>query len=232
MEKAPGKKIKIIADGPYRLEGDIEVSVANIGSDANGNAISWIKGKTYPAGDGRASLCRCGHSRNKPFCDGEHKKAAFRGDEQPDKGTYRERAEATKGPGLTLLDDPSLCVGARFCDVGESVWNYAENSADPGNRALAIHEACKCPAGRLTVVDMDGKALEPDLPPAVSAVQDPINDCQGPLWVQGGIEIEGPNGEQYEVRNRVTLCRCGESHNQPYCDGSHYNCVNMRGVDR
>ena len=29
-------------------------------------------------------------------------------------------------------------------------------------------------------------------------------------------------GKLYEVRNRVTLCRCGKSTNKPFCDSSHY----------
>jgi CDGSH-type Zn-finger protein len=33
--------------------------------------------------------------------------------------------------------------------------------------------------------------------------------------------VEGPDGEAYEVRNRVTLCRCGGSSNKPFCDGIH-----------
>ena len=37
----------------------------------------------------------------------------------------------------------------------------------------------------------------------------------------GGIPIHGADGQAYEVRNRVTLCRCGRSANKPYCDGAH-----------
>ena len=29
------------------------------------------------------------------------------------------------------------------------------------------------------------------------------------------------DGFEYEVRNRVTLCRCGQSQNKPFCDGTH-----------
>jgi CDGSH-type Zn-finger protein len=39
--------------------------------------------------------------------------------------------------------------------------------------------------------------------------------------VRGGIRIQAPDGFVYEVRNRVTLCRCGESKNMPFCDGTH-----------
>ena len=43
----------------------------------------------------------------------------------------------------------------------------------------------------------------------------------GPIWVKGGIRIEGADGKSYEIRNRVTLCRCGQSSNKPFCDGTH-----------
>ncbi|MCC8108923.1 MAG: CDGSH iron-sulfur domain-containing protein, partial [Planctomycetes bacterium] len=51
------------------------------------------------------------------------------------------------------------------------------------------------------------------------------------LGLNGRIPVECPQGDQYEVRNRVTLCRCGESKNQPYCDASHYECECMKGMD-
>jgi CDGSH-type Zn-finger protein len=39
--------------------------------------------------------------------------------------------------------------------------------------------------------------------------------------VRGGIAITSADGYTYEVRNRVTLCRCGHSKNKPFCDGTH-----------
>jgi hypothetical protein len=112
------------------------------------------------------------------------------------------------------------------------VWGLVERSDIPQNKMLAVEEACDCPSGRLTVVDTDGGHIEPQLAPGISAIEDPINNCRGPLWVKDGIAVEGANGEKYEVRNRVTLCRCGESKNQPYCDGNHYNCQHMQGLDK
>ena len=66
-------EIKITArkNGPYRVEGDLS-SLKLL--DADGNAYD-LTGK--PA----ISLCRCGHSANKPFCDGSHKTSGFVGEE-------------------------------------------------------------------------------------------------------------------------------------------------------
>ena len=39
------------------------------------------------------------------------------------------------------------------------------------------------------------------------------------------------DGEEYEVRNRVTLCRCGRSQNKPFCDGRHVTSRFRAGED-
>jgi len=57
-------KITVRTNGPYRIEGEFE--------------IVDMQGKPYGlAGRTVVSLCRCGHSSNKPFCDGSHKTVGF-----------------------------------------------------------------------------------------------------------------------------------------------------------
>ena len=58
-------KITVLNDGQLRIEGDFEIV------DPEGKAFG-LGGRTA------LSLCRCGHSANKPFCDGTHKKIGFR----------------------------------------------------------------------------------------------------------------------------------------------------------
>lgn len=231
MKKAPGKQIKVRKNGPYELTGDIELDQAIVMTDGSGMPIGWEKGKTYHPQDRPGYLCRCGHSHDKPFCDGTHNDTKFCGHEKATLSSYADTAQLLERKTVGLMDDPSLCIGVRFCDVGETVWGYVEQSEIPGNAEKAAEEACNCPSGRLTVVDDGGNCIEPKLRPSVSVIEDPINDCRGPIWVKGGIEVIDANGESYEVRNRVTLCRCGESENQPYCDGKHYNCEHMQGLD-
>ena len=43
----------------------------------------------------------------------------------------------------------------------------------------------------------------------------------GPLIVKGLKELKAPDGSTIETKESVALCRCGESANKPYCDGSH-----------
>ena len=96
----------------------------------------------------RATLCRCGASKNKPLCDGSH-------------------------------------VGAGFAASGEPP---IQESA-----ALAQRDGA--------VVVKLGK--------------------NGPLLIEGNIEVVTGTGRTI-LRTRTTaLCRCGGSANKPYCDGSH-----------
>jgi hypothetical protein len=79
-----------------------------------------------------------------------------------------------------------------------------------------------CPAGRLVAWDKETKeAIDPELPISIGLIEDPAQDCSGPIWLRGGIHVASADGFEYEVRNRVTLCRCGQSGNKPFCDGSH-----------
>jgi hypothetical protein len=55
----------------------------------------------------------------------------------------------------------------------------------------------------------------------IGLIEDPEQQCSGPLWMQGGIPIVAADGFEYEVCNRVALDRCGASKNKPFCDGTH-----------
>ena len=57
-------KVTINNNGSIRIEGDFTVH------DADGNEFGLAGRKVI-------SLCRCGHSENKPFCDGHHKLTGF-----------------------------------------------------------------------------------------------------------------------------------------------------------
>ena len=48
----------------------------------------------------------------------------------------------------------------------------------------------------------------------------------GPLLIEGDFEIVDATGKPYGLggRTRVSLCRCGESEDKPFCDGHHKAC--------
>jgi len=167
-------------------------------------------------------LCRCGKSRAKPFCDGTHNKIGFDGTETAPRTTYREQAKVLEGPTLALTDAESLCAGARFCDPNGQVWNQVERTDEAGLRTTFLRQVNNCPSGRLVAWDRaTGKPIDHPLPVSIGLIEDPLEGVSGPLWLRGGIAVVSADGFAYEIRNRVTLCRCGASANKPFCDGSH-----------
>ncbi|HEY1631344.1 MAG TPA: CDGSH iron-sulfur domain-containing protein [Rhizomicrobium sp.] len=96
----------------------------------------------------RATLCRCGKSFNKPYCDGMHRKAQFVATGEP-KDVESEPLAVRDGP---LKVTPTL---------------------------------------------------------------------NGPLHVQGALEICSASGHTVTRAMETWLCRCGHSKTKPFCDGSH-----------
>ncbi len=208
-------------DGPYRVTGNVPINIQTITPNEEGFSWDWVAGRAFQTGV-EYSLCRCGHSKNKPFCDSSHLAAKFDGTETASRRPYIKQAEVTKGPTLTLSDAEDLCAFARFCDPEGKIWAVIEHTDDPEMRRLAIREASHCPSGRLVVQDnKTGKVLEDKLPASIGVVEDPALGVSGPLWVRGGITLESTDGTTYETRSKMTLCRCGMSENKPFCNGSH-----------
>ncbi len=96
----------------------------------------------------RATLCRCGASKAKPFCDGSHAAEGFQASGEP-----------------TTKDSQPLAARA----------------------------------GKVKVT--------------------PFKD--GPLGIEGNLEICSGTGRTVNRVTKTTLCRCGQSANKPYCDGTH-----------
>ena len=214
-------KVQIVENGPYMVSGALPLSKLVIGANQAGESVDWQPGKKYPPKETYA-LCRCGHSANKPFCDGSHAKVAFDGTETASREKYLDQAKVIRGPAMSLTDVESLCAFARFCDPHGQVWNLVEKSDKPAAKKHFVEQTCDCPSGRLVAWDNNtGKPIEPVYEPSLCLIEDPAKKCAGPIWLRGGVQLTGADGFGYEVRNRVTLCRCGVSRNKPFCDDSH-----------
>ncbi len=213
-EGAPAFRIRISKDGPYVVEGAVPLTRKSIVYSEWHEPMAWRKDAELDA-EPPYRLCRCGHSKHKPFCDGTHTKARFDGTEtapiEPS-ATRRQRAE---GVGITVTDDQLLCTRAGFCgNRVEKIGAIFARSADSRVRFELIQRVGLCPSGRLAA-EVDGAEVEPDLPRAIAVTRD------GPYWVTGGIPVILSDGRELETRNRVELCRCGKSANKPFCDGTH-----------
>ena len=211
-------RIKIIKDGPYCVFGGVPIK----------EKIITPVGKHYEYRDGRElpqketySLCRCGKSKDHPFCDGAHQEVDFDGTETASRLSYNKRAELLEGEEIDLMDD-DRCAFLRFCHTEKgSTWELIEESDQKEKRELAVKSAAECLAGRLTAVSKEGEILEAELEPEIWILQDPEKEVSSAIIVKGRIEIEAADGEIYEQRNSVALCRCGESNNKPFCDCNH-----------
>ena len=128
-EAAPGiNRMSVLENGPNALHGNLVV---------DGEAMT------------RATICRCGQTKNPPFCDYSHVAAGF---------------EATGEPAESGKDAPGE-------DAGEE----------------------------LTITGFEN----------------------GPIEARGALEITSGTGKRLHRGSRAFLCRCGQSKNKPFCDGSH-----------
>jgi len=220
-QKAFHAKVQIARNGPYLVSGGLPLNKLTIGVNLTGEAVKWITAQVYPA-QATYALCRCGQSANKPYCDGSHTKIKFDGTETASREPYQTQAKVMQGPASSLTDAEPLCAFARFCDPHGQVWNLVNETDKAGARKNFVRQVGDCPSGRLVAWDNDtGKSLEPRLEPSIGLIEDPANECAGPVWLRGGVQVISSDGFHYEIRNRVTLCRCGASKNKPYCDGTH-----------
>ena len=213
--------VEVGHNGPYAVHG-LPLARLRYQPAKDSKDQAWVERESVDVSaeagqDGTYWLCRCGHSANKPFCDGSHKRVGFDGTESAARTSQRDQAKVMLGDGVVVRDARAICQHAGFCSAdGSNVWRMV-NSSDP-----VVLEAMKgmvdhCPSGALTraATEASTEDVEPTLPLHVWVVDD------GPYLVTGGATIASADGTAYADRNRVTLCRCGASATKPLCDGSH-----------
>ena len=124
--------VQVAYNGPLFVRGDLDIE----------NAPADMPGTRF-----RAALCRCGQSKNKPFCDNSHLKAGFE-----DYGAVGDSGADTQAKG------------------GSLVVKFSKN---------------------------------------------------GPIILSGNFAIIAGSGRVAWHGKQAALCRCGQSKNKPFCDGSH-----------
>jgi len=212
-------KIKVLKDGPYIVEGGVPLYREEMVSYKMIIPQSWKKVEKFETKETYA-LCRCGLSRNKPFCDGSHREG-FDGEETADIEIKDEEIKIFEGQDLDLLDIKHLCASARFCLKGKGIWDMIKESSSKEKYEEIMQIVSNCPSGRLVLKDKNGNYIEPTLEKEISILEDNLKGVSSAIWVKGVIAIESSKGYTYQIRNRVTLCRCGKSKNKPFCDGTH-----------
>jgi CDGSH-type Zn-finger protein len=203
-------KIACLPNGPYYLLNDPQAAPVPNLRRASGEACATVRG---------VALCRCGGSKNKPFCDGTHGKIGFRDDNRAD--STKNKRHVYAGKRITILDNRAICSHAAYCtDELKAVFRQHDTPwIDPDGAELKqiIEIIRKCPSGALSYA-IDGVEAQPRERQPMVTVTD-----NGPYAVTGGIELTGVKFGDGASLEHYTLCRCGASKNKPFCDGSHWD---------
>ncbi|RFO95666.1 iron-binding protein [Rhodoferax lacus] len=130
--------------------------------------------------------------------------------------------EVVTGKEATIHFDAGKCIHSRTCVLSHPdvfvpnvVGAWIHPDAQPVEELIRIGQ--NCPSGAITVVRIAASPTafaDSNQPPLVNTVRVREN---GPLAVEAELQIQG----QPQANPRATLCRCGQSQNKPYCDGSH-----------
>ena len=162
-------------------------------------------------------LCRCGESKNKPFCDGSHKESGFDDTRSPERTA--DKRQDYVGQHITIHNNVLLCSHSERCvkNLG-SVFNihntpWIDPDGDSVDKVRAVINSC--PSGALSY-SIDGEA-----PPIMERPPTIEIEKNGPYRVTGGIELNNADWGEGASREHYTLCRCGASKNKPFCDGTH-----------
>src|SRR6266446_1666568 len=94
-------RIACLSNGPYYLLNDMQASPVPKLVRASGEPCATVRG---------VALCRCGGSKNKPFCDGTHSTNGFSDHKLAD-GSANRRA-SYRGKRITIFDNRAICSHA------------------------------------------------------------------------------------------------------------------------
>ena len=125
--------------------------------------------------------------------------------------------KAYKGKNVTVFFDARRCLHVAECvsglpevfDTDKRPWIQPENASTE----TVAEVVRRCPTGALHYALTTGDAEVGDETTQVTPQPD------GPLLIRGKLRIKTPKGEFEETR--AALCRCGQSDNKPFCDGTH-----------
>jgi CDGSH-type Zn-finger protein len=198
----------------------LELKVVENLRNSKGEPLSTVLG---------VALCRCGASKNKPFCDGTHTTVGFSSenkipvnDNNGSADMVRDRRKSYVGREITIYDNRRICSHAAEC-VNNLSSVFKLNSRpwinpDSAETDEVIDTIRKCPSGALSYSINSIEHRDPiEREPMVTVSKN------GPYLITGGIDLIGENIKWGEgaSREHYTLCRCGASNNKPFCDGTH-----------
>lgn len=126
---------------------------------------------------------------------------------------------------ITVNWEPEKCIHSRLCFKGlPQVFNPNKKpwvTIQGDTTEAIVNQINKCPSGALSYTcnkeELNGK---PDAPEQNTMLKVNVSKA-GPLLIHGSFILEKENSEIVINAKVTALCRCGQSQNKPYCDGSH-----------
>lgn len=164
------------------------------------------------------SLCRCGLSKKMPYCDGTHSEKGLNLAKCPDR--IPDRNKNYYGKDIIVHFNYGVCSHDGTCLKLKPVFNRYRRPwilPDLGNKDDIIEIIKKCPSGALSYTIDGVRYQDLDREPVIKVAKG------GPLMIEGYIELKDDQGSCPESKEHYCLCRCGDSKNHPFCDGTHLN---------
>lgn len=205
---AMAPKITPIPDGPLVVE--------------EAPAIVGDGGEPLATG-GRGALCRCGASKMKPWCDGSHQAVGFSSAstgaalrDQPLR--YVGKIEQIR---VSISYTPVLCSHAAECSrLAGDIFNPKRDpwiKPEEGSLESIRAVMAACPSGALSL------SLD-DAPHQHSTGDDSEIQIEpnGPYRVTN-VALDTSFNISGATEKKYVLCRCGQSNNKPFCDGTHHD---------
>lgn len=217
-------KILLLPNGPYYLLNDMEPKVVENLQNSEGQPLSTLRG---------VALCRCGASKNKPFCDGTHGTIGFSSENktQDNSPIIKDKRKNYVGKEITIHDNRKICSHAAECVNNlPSVFKFNARpwiNPDAADKEQIINTIKKCPSGALGYSIDEVEYKDQERMSMVTVSKD------GPYTITGVIDLIGDNIQFAEgfSKEHYTLCRCGASNNKPFCDGMHIT-INFKDNDK
>ena len=200
-------EIKLLSNGPLRLSVDTkEKMIENILFDHKGKSIPIRK---------NSIICRCGKSKQQPFCDGVHKMCNFDSSNTLDK----EIIQKYKGKQITIIFNRSICAGAGLCvrNFPKIYKNASENWIFPDEESIEeVKKSIKtCPSGALSYELQNDNSREDYEGHKITIIKN------GPMNILGKVTLYVDKWSTNANLEKYSLCRCGASQNKPFCDYMH-----------
>ena len=123
---------------------------------------------------------------------------------------------------ITVVWKPSDCIHSTMCWKGlKEVFNPQEKpwvKIDGASTDAIINQINQCPSGALSYYKNEVMQDENTKVESETIVEVAPN---GPLLVFGNVSIKDASGNEVKKNKVTAFCRCGQSSNKPFCDGTH-----------